>query len=242
MKEKRQIIYLGITVFGFCLFPVILLILSNRLEFVNFNYAIPTIFIQLFSPNTLSNIPVYLSLLISTIIIAIVSTVLLFDIQKSTIEYAENWLEKILRYFTPKHPWHILLGYFITILALNPLIAYEFMRTQATIQPITLYQSYVVSAIIIATGIVIARILSKLDLKIIDTNIGIFIIFVYVSAIIYASLSTAYIPVEQLTNFVTYDPKSAEGVFMIYGSEIICTLIAFCIDWLVITKLLKKRL
>ncbi|MGI0010549.1 MAG: hypothetical protein ACREAE_04025, partial [Nitrosopumilaceae archaeon] len=116
-------------------------------------YAIPTIFIQLFSPDTLKNIPMYLSLLISTIIIAVVSTILLFDIpQKAEIEYAENRLEKLLRRFTPKHPWHILLGYFIAIPALNPLIASEFGETQSKLQPITLYQSYVVSSIIIATA------------------------------------------------------------------------------------------
>lgn len=225
------------------LFPFVLLLVSNRIQFVNFEYAVPTIFTQLFSFPTLKNIPMYLGLLVSTIIISIISTILLFDIPKSSeTSYAENRLERLLRRFTPKHSWHILLGYFISILAFNPLIAEEFGRTQSTLQPITLYQSYIVSSIIIATALVVARILSKLELKIIDTNIGVFIILVYISSIIFASIRTSYIPVEQLLNFVMHHEKDAEGIFMIYFSEFICTLIAFSVDWFVVRRIMKKPL
>lgn len=203
----------------------------------------PTIFTQLFSISTLKNIPIYLGLLISTIIISVSSTVLLFDIPKSVeTTFAENKLERLLRRFTPKHSWHVLLGYFISILAFNPLIAEEFGRTQSLLQSITLYQSYIVSSIIIATALVVARILSKLDLKIIDTNIGVFVILVYISSIIFASIATSYIPVEQLLNFITYGQKEAEGVFMIYFSELICALVAFSADWFVVKYILKKPL
>ena len=185
---KRKI-YLLIAVLGVIVFPLILLIISNRFQYVNFEYATSTIFTQILALPMLKNAIIFSGLTIATIALAVFSMTFLFEItiSKDVKKIIENkWYWKILKQLLieEKHGWHIFLGYFIAILALNSLVTPIFMDVQSKLQPITLYQSYVATAFLGSIVILLARLLSKFPLQIGGISIGTFIILIYILAAI----------------------------------------------------------
>lgn len=248
MKQiKKQRLYLPIIILGILVLPIILLVISNRLQFVNFDYVFPTI-LESFSGTMIKAMPYFLLIFLTTVFITIISTTLLFEVKVDEKKKEELKNKRYWKYFfrhlivSEKRNWHILLGYFLGMIMLNPVMTDAVIDTQIQLQNITEFQGYFLSSMFLIPVLITARILSKLEIQIIDTNIGVFIALVYVSEVIFATFSGSYVPLEQLYNFVTYKPLNAEGVTMIYGSTVIGCLICLSLDWLIVKKIMNRSL
>lgn len=246
-QNKKQRVYLPITILGILILPVILLVISNRSQFVDLGYVFPTI-LESFSGTMIKAVPSFLLIFLITVFITIISTTLLFEVKLAEGKKEELKNKKYWKYFfqhlivSKKQSWHILLGYFLAMIMLNPVMTDSVIDTQIRLQNITEFQGYFLSSMFLIPVLITARILSKLEIQIIDTNIGIFIALVYVSEVIFSTFSGSYVPLEQLYNFVTYRPLDAQGVTMIYGSTVIGSIICLSLDWLIIRRIMNRAL
>ena len=248
MREQiKRKIYILITLGIIISIPFIILGLTDGFKFVNFETAIPTIFTQILALPILNNTLIHLGIISLSVLTAIISITYLFE-----VKFHDELLEKIgenrVGKFVVEHiliqkknGWHILLGYFLAILWIDSFVVYDFYNTQRLIQEITLYQSYVAIIPSIAAILLIARILSRFEIKIIGTNLGVFILLIYISQLLYQSAAVGVLPFEPLRKMAFETEQNAEGVFMLYGSLIIISVIVAFLDWIIIRKIMKKE-
>ncbi len=244
VKRKLSIL---ITLVVLILIPFVILGIVDGFEFVNFERSIPIIFTQILSFPILQNTLTHLGIISISVFTAIVSITYLFEVKihDELIEKIEkNRLGKfIIRHILiqKKNGWHILFGYFLAILWIDSFVVYDFYNTQRLMQEITLYQSYVAILPSIAAILFISRILSRFEIKIIGTNLGVFILIIYISQLLYQSVAVGALPFEPLRKMAFETETNAEGVFMLYGSLIIITVITTFVDWIIIRKIMKKE-
>lgn len=243
IKRKINIIItLGIIIS----IPLIILVLTDGTKFVNFEKAIPIIFTQIIAMPILKNTLVHLGIISLSILTAIISITYLFE-----VKFNDTLIEKIKTnrvgkfiiqhiLIQTKHGWHILVGYFLSILLIDSFVVYDFYNTQRLLQEITLYQSYVAIIPSIAAILLIARVLSRFDIKIIGTNLGVFILLIYISQLLYQSAAVGVLPFEPLRKLAFDTEQNAEGVFMLYGSLVLISIIVVFLDWIIIRKIMKK--
>lgn len=227
--------------------PFIILLSNDGLKFVNFEYSIPTIFTQILALSILKNTIIHLGIISLSILTALISITYLFEvnINDKLIEKIEKnkigkfVIEHIL--IQKKHGWHILLGYFLSMLLIDSFVVYDFYNTQRIMHEITIYQAYVAIIPSIAAILLIARILSKFDIKVIGTNLGVFILLIYLSQLLYQSAAVGVLPFEPLRKMAFEVEANAEGTFMLYGSLVLTTVIVVFLDWILIRKVMKKE-
>lgn len=99
----------------------------------------------------------------------------------------------------------------------------------------------IVTSLIIATALLIARILSKFSFTILDTPLGIFIILVYISEVIYIAMSATHIPFSHFQYFFSNDRNTVFDQTVIYTSEIFATITITVLDRMIIRKGLNSK-
>lgn len=248
MKEQiKRKFYILITTGIIISIPFIILAITDGFKFVNFERAIPTIFTQILALPILNNTLIHLGIISLSVLTAIISITYLFE-----VKFHDELLEKIEKnrvgkfivqhiLIQKKNGWHILLGYFLAILWIDSFVVYDFYNTQRLMQEITLYQSYVAIIPSIAAILLTARILSRFEIKIIGINLGVFILLIYISQLLYQSVAVGVLPFEPLRKMAFETEQNAEGVFMLYGSIIVISIIIVFIDWIIIRKIMKKE-
>lgn len=133
-----------------------------------------------------------------------------------------------------------MLGYFLTMMLLAPAISEEVIAIQSLLKIISNYQASFLTTVFLVPVLIMARLLSKIDVEIMQTNIGVFIIVVYVSEIIYSVFSGSYIPFEDLYGIITKSTSEVQGYVMLYGSIVVATFVCTVIDYGIIKLLWKK--
>lgn len=239
----KQIIYLFTAIFGVILFPLLILVFTGYTDKVNYGYAVPQVVKQLAQQSIFKNLITHLILVLSSIAIIFISTTFLFRVEfkEETIEkFKQNKIRNFFYQhfgFAYKNEWHIFIGYFLAILAFDSVVAYDFLENQR----ITLYPAYIVILPSIAVILLIARIFSQYDFKIIDTNIGNFIVLAYVSQFLYSIVSSGRYPVSQIANLVLVPESNHQTVFIVILSVIATALAITYLDWVIVRFLLQKK-
>lgn len=243
--QKRQTVYFMISIAGIMLFSLVILVVTGTFDDFDLGNAISQIFRQLINPEMTGNVLRYWTLAAAAIIASVISAAFLFEINITSSTFVHIQHEWYWKYFLrhliikDKHGWHIMIGYFVSILIFHPVIAEQVWEVQSRLQEINLYQAYIITIPVVSTILVVARVLSKLDLAIIDTNIGVLIVLIYVSEIIFLTVTLSFVPFEQLYGFVSY-PNEAQNQFIIYDSEVFAASLCMLADWLIIRVGMNK--
>lgn len=245
MNERHYLLFL---IIGIVSLPFLLLWSFGKFELIDFNHVFPLIYEQTVG-TIINNFVGFLLILLTAVILILISTILLFEIKiekdkEKEIQKTWYWKYFVKYLFNRKRRlWHVMLGYYITIITLTPILSKEILLIQVLLNPmITNYQTLILAIIFITPILLLARVLSKLEFQILDTNLGVFIIMVYVSEVIFVVISGAYVPFEEFQSFLSFNSNNIEGIFMAYGT--LATMVFFVsgLDWFLVTKVLKKPL
>src|SRR5437870_940025 len=192
-------------------FPFLVVAVSGHFYDVDYLSEIQTMYVEIASNYSIILGDIGLEAIISVIAITImiISVGLLFRFEDEKIGYKEPVARISLRkIFFPlfihnkRRFWHILLGYSLILIFLQNFISRNFMDYQNSIgKTVDMYQAHLVIIPVILIIILTARLLSKLDLDILSTNIGIFIFIVYLSEFFYEMVTYANTPAHLLVLF-----------------------------------------
>jgi hypothetical protein len=250
----RQIGIIAVIIAIMIAIPLVLLIASDRLQYIDLGITLDQIWASLSSTDTQRNVPAQIAALAVILVIMVFAISLLFrvSINDETYNYLKNkWYWKhffkyvvvVLQEQREKQTWHIIVGYFIAILIFIESFAMNIHAEGITDVEKDAYRAFVISVPMITTVILATRILSKLNIKLIGVNIGVFVVSVYVAEAIFL-VSAGAGPLVIFDNMG--NPEKLEGnaraAVIIYGLIAISTFIAATVDWFVITRIMKKPL
>lgn len=235
-STKRQI-YALLVLLGAAVLPFLVVFTNGRVNYVDFPKAVYDVFVQLFTASMAKNLFFHSILIGSTLSIVLFSALLLFelDVSPESVRQHRFWGRFIIK---EKRVWHILLGYLITFLLLGADVGERFSQTQN----VTLYQGEMIAPLILILVIVFTRALSKIRLGLIDTNLGVFIIIIYFSEVVFGILTVGFVPLETLWMLIQNADNNLQNVATVYYANVIGAIIATVLDWIVITKVLGKKL
>jgi hypothetical protein len=218
----------------------------QRLHYIDPVEAFNEIIFQTTNSIQLSNVLYTIEEVSIGLVATVLSIALLFRVvvPENTRKNIENkWYWKLFfrrLMIGERRVWQILIGYFITLLILTPTAA-DATRQYLGGEKIETYYIYLTTIPALTVVIIATRILSKLRLKLIDTNIGAFIMAVYVAEFIF-SVSFGKTPLDQFINLISSVDSAARAAFIIYEVTAVGAIAATIIDWFIITKVMGKEL
>lgn len=250
----RQIGIIAIIVVVMIALPLVLLIASDRLQYIDLGITLDQIWASLTSTDTQRNVPAQIAALAVILVVMVFTISLLFKvtIKDETYKYLKDkfywkyffkYIVVVSQEHREKQTWHIIVGYFIAILIFIESFAMNIHAEGITDIEEDAYRAFVISVPMITTVILASRILSKLNIKLIGVNIGVLVVSVYVSEAIFLVSAGAgpFVIFDNMGNPEKLE-ANARAAVIIYGLIAISTFIAATVDWFVITKIMKKPL
>ena len=239
-NSKSYVIVIGIFVI---LLPFLLLAGSHKLHFLNsqkfdedmheyfFNWKTGIIFLRA------------VGIIGVAILAAITSTALLFNLSilqghEESIKSKWYWKPIIRHLVEPrKHLYQLLLGYLIAIIFLNPLAGRYIVEGQQIyeelgikIEKVNFYQAMAISLPMITVTLFFARYLSRIErVQIMGSNIGIFIVAIYMSQLIF-DISLGTTPLDQFLNIIGDNAEHTQPAVEVYFMEIVTAFSAAVFD------------
>lgn len=245
---KRSLLYFIFVTTG--LFSVLfgVAFLTGAANDIQFEIGIKQSILQLFDPTTSAFVFVG-GIFLDLVALGLIglSIALLFEIDfahKFVSSYGGTRWWRFLKRFAirEKRLWHITLGYFIVISIAISALADTLLEKEKKINPnFSQYESQIIIIILTAPVTLIARILSKLDVQIIDTNIGFFVIVLYLGAVFF-EIWIGNVPFYHYAGLLSSELNSPQGSFMSFLSTIIVSIIFSLLDAAFIRYKMRKTL
>lgn len=265
-SKKRQLANVLIVAAVIAVIPFLLLFVSGRIQHIDVSSTFESIWNDIFKPDSAYNFIYEAPVLAIQLIAITIGVSLLFrvgGISQNTLDIlSEKWYWKLFLFkyiIVPrnkKQVWHIYAGYFVLLLSLSPSMALYMADTESFEKMIRanynisdeveiessfkLYIAMITSIPMLSMILLFTRVLSRIDLKILDTNIGVFVIAVFVSEaiLIVAAGNNPLSVLDNIANPVNTESNARGGLEM-YGFIFVIAAIVTVLDWFVAERIIR---
>jgi len=250
---SKQLLKVIVAIFVITALPFVMLISSGHLQYVDVwvGYFFPIKFVIFEIGNLMLATIEIISLLFALLaILAAISFLFKFEIRSGGFNSnnAGRFEKFIFTYVfatDKKRPWQILAGYFLLLILLLPTFGLGVQSLHPTFTPpsslgyndlLVSYGVLTYSIPLLTAVIFFARILSRLSVNIIESNIGVFIIAVFIAQLIFNVASRPeQLPFDIIDGLAipSFDTKYVQGDFEIYFLCICAAVVGTVVDYFV---------
>lgn len=263
-SRSCQLLDMAKVVLAILIIPIILLFFSGRFQYADIFGVIGLLVRNVASEALISNFLFEAQSLAIQLLAIIIGASLLFrmsGITQATLDkLSKRWYWKILKHLLTskeeKRPWHIYSGYFLLLLILAPVLGlyladvpqFEALLRQAKGLPDDApldyaeknYAATVESLPMLTMVLLATRILSRIGVKILGTDIGLFVIAIFISESIFLA-SARNVPLEVMQNIANpgYPADAVSSGLVLYGYSFAGASIALFLDWVIVVKFMQ---